>query len=306
MKRVFLLVVAIVSMLVSYAFNFQKDGIYYTITDDQSVAVVSKNGIAYEPFINVFEVTPGYGDYKGDIVIPDYVEHDGSKYAVTRIGYCAFMNCNQLTSVTLPSKVDYVCAGAFSGCTNLKSLNIQGKIRGIRGATFDGCDQLEELDLRNVTDYIDLSIPQSSILKKIFIPSTLVYLNMVAEGNVIDVILMDKEYYCPLFLYFEGFGRGSHLYIPDAPYIDTPWFFAGTNGNLSMQLQPASADILECYRSYSINDKVVTARRDSLTVYDLSGSIVAKIHPFSNHVLEPGVYIISSRGVANKVSIQTH
>ena len=43
--------------------------------------------------------------YSGEVVIPEYVEHDGTAYSVTSIGDYAFHWCSGLTSVTIPNSV---------------------------------------------------------------------------------------------------------------------------------------------------------------------------------------------------------
>ena len=55
--------------------------------------------------------------------IPETVTYEGVTYTVTKIGYNAFANCRNLTSVTIPKGVWYIEYPAFSGCTNLRVLN---------------------------------------------------------------------------------------------------------------------------------------------------------------------------------------
>ena len=66
-------------------------------------------------------------NYSGDVVIPDSVTYLGYRYNVTSIGNRAFMNCGDLTSVTIPNNVTYIGYDAFYNCNNLKSITVLGE-----------------------------------------------------------------------------------------------------------------------------------------------------------------------------------
>lgn len=53
--------------------------------------------------------------YSGNVNIPETVEYDGSTYKVTSIGRSAFSECNDLTSVSIPSSVKTIGRYAFYG-----------------------------------------------------------------------------------------------------------------------------------------------------------------------------------------------
>ena len=55
--------------------------------------------------------------------IPETVTYEGVTYAVIKIGYEAFKNCRNLTSVTIPKGVLHMDYYPFDGCTNLRVLN---------------------------------------------------------------------------------------------------------------------------------------------------------------------------------------
>ena len=61
---------------------------------------------------------------EGDIVIPYRVTHDNITYTVTAIGFEAFENCIDVTSVTIPNSVSSIRDFAFYDCKNLFSLTI--------------------------------------------------------------------------------------------------------------------------------------------------------------------------------------
>ena len=72
--------------------------------------------------------TTGVAVYAADITIttaniPETVTYEGVTYTVIEIGYTAFMNCRNLTSVTIPKGVWSIDCDSFIGCTNLRVLN---------------------------------------------------------------------------------------------------------------------------------------------------------------------------------------
>ena len=115
-----------------YAYDFEKDGIYYNILSSEDRTV---------------EVTYRYdsGDsYSGDIVIPQRVINDGKTYSVTTIGEDAFYYCDNLTSISMPS-VTTIGNNAFRDCSSLASVFIPASCTSIGINPFAFCTELKEL-----------------------------------------------------------------------------------------------------------------------------------------------------------------
>lgn len=70
-------------------------------------------------------------EYAGDVVVPATVNHQGRTYNVTSIGRGAFLQCHQLTSVTLPDGLTTLDYFAFMDCTNLTTLRIPESVENI-------------------------------------------------------------------------------------------------------------------------------------------------------------------------------
>ncbi len=60
----------------------------------------------------------------GKVKIPKSVTFAGEKYSVTAIGYYAFYDCDNLSSVTIPNSVTTIGENAFANCEKLKSINV--------------------------------------------------------------------------------------------------------------------------------------------------------------------------------------
>ena len=81
-----------------------------------SADVVEVDGIYYDISETTATVTYGDNKYSGDIVIPESITYNGSKYSVTSIGNYAFWDCYGLTSVTIPNSVTSIGDYVFDEC----------------------------------------------------------------------------------------------------------------------------------------------------------------------------------------------
>lgn len=163
MKKLKSWLVAIAVLLcstVANAYSFEVSGIYYDITNPslQTVSVVSEswNG----------------NSYSGKVVVPATVNYNGVEYAVTSIGYRAFVDCSSLTSVTLPSSVISIGEYAFLNCSSLTRITLPASVTSIGNDAFSG--GVKEVILESVnppvlsstsliSEYGLFIVPQSAI-----------------------------------------------------------------------------------------------------------------------------------------------
>ena len=124
MKKLFLTILSLCLMASAWAASFTSGGIAYTITSASEPYTVS---VATNPSVS------------GNISIPTTVVNNGITYAVTSIGASAFMGCEDLTSITIPSSVTSIGASAFSTCVSLTSVTIPSSVTSIETYTFYNC-----------------------------------------------------------------------------------------------------------------------------------------------------------------------
>lgn len=87
----------------------------------------------------------GYTGDGGDVTIPDTL----GGYPVVAINTYAFLDCGNITSITLPESLESIGEYAFSCCTDLKEITIPAKVSnfGDGGIVFDECYNLTEIDV---------------------------------------------------------------------------------------------------------------------------------------------------------------
>ena len=114
--------------MLSFAHDFEVDGIYYNITSSSEpyeVAVTYK-GTSVSQYSN---------EYTGTVTIPMAINYEGKNYSVTSIGYRAFMDCEGLTSVNIPNSVKSIGTEAFINC-GLTSVTIPEGVTTIGASAF--------------------------------------------------------------------------------------------------------------------------------------------------------------------------
>ncbi len=115
--------------------DIYQSGIYYQIIGENTLRVISSDGSFMDPYLFVlwpldcmyYDCLMNGGDYTGDVIIPETVEYSGVTYFVTEIGYGAMVNCDKLTSVTIPKSVNKIYDGAFANTASLSYAVFQGQ-----------------------------------------------------------------------------------------------------------------------------------------------------------------------------------
>lgn len=88
------------------------------------------DGVFYKEIDNEIYVTykrfpaPDFPSYFGDVVIPDSITFLGTKRRVYGISRDAFINCTELTNITLPPTIKFIGCNAFARCDNLSGVYI--------------------------------------------------------------------------------------------------------------------------------------------------------------------------------------
>ena len=98
--------------------------------------------LTHELYDGTLEITEYVGN-SATYVIPS--EIDGKR--VTQIGYDAFNDCTELTSITIPDGVTCIGNSAFSYCTSLETVTIPNSVTHIYPRAFYDCTLLKEVTI---------------------------------------------------------------------------------------------------------------------------------------------------------------
>lgn len=153
-----------------------------TVTIPDEISAVKVRGIGKDAFSGKTSITSlvfnttlldsiGMGSFRGctgltSITIPT---------SVTKIGFWAFQNCNNVTAVsfTAPSSLTYIGQGGFEAMSKLTSIAIPNTVSTILGYSFYNCTGLTTVTLPNTISSIpDNVFINCSSLNNITIPSS--------------------------------------------------------------------------------------------------------------------------------------
>ncbi len=143
MKQLFrfsLLLLALLLPATALAYDFKEGDLFYNVNGNEAAVT--------------FEVE-NVGCYSGDVVIPETVVHNGVEYAVTAIGYKAFYNCYNLTSIEIPNSIDSISSHAFYSCKRLQSVVIPNSVVTLYPCAFHSCTGLKSVVIGNSVRVIE-------------------------------------------------------------------------------------------------------------------------------------------------------
>ena len=239
--RLLTLAMLITTAVSASAYDFYADGFYYNITSSVSVSVTHSG--------------PYSSDYSGDVKIPPYVVHDGVVYRVSSIAEGAFYECGQMTSITIPSTVNYIESEAFYYCTGLTMVYIPESVTTIEDWNFYKSDELTTVILpstiREIGDAVFASCAKlSKVTCKATTPPT--------TGSGCFASLSSKTLYVPESAVSAYQSEGDwnswfnyHIDVMpeyDFSYVNLKFVITGTN--TAMCIGPKT----EPYGSWSIPD----------------------------------------------------
>ena len=139
------------------AWDFEVDGIYYTVTSSS--------------YPHTVEVASH--EFYGTITIPEIVVYDYIAYTVTSIGEEAFAYCSDNISVKIPATVTSIGHQAFYQSTGLISIEIPASVISIGDEAFRECSGLTSIEIpKSVTSIGAYAFMYCTGLTSIEIPNS--------------------------------------------------------------------------------------------------------------------------------------
>lgn len=162
----------------AFAYDFKSGGIYYRITSstDKTVEVTYQSYTRQwydddDPSVPTgFDYIRGYdddgdsyyyyttSDYSGSVSIPSSVYYNGQTYQVMGIGDMAFMNCPNVSSITLLSSITTIGNYAFQNC-GFAVMDINAtSLSSIGYNAFLNCSKLKTVNLNSIASWMNCSL----------------------------------------------------------------------------------------------------------------------------------------------------
>ena len=167
---------------IDYQFEkaFQSNGLYYRVDKTNNCASVTD-----ECYSATSVGKPSYSNLTGVVNIQQQVLYEGVYYPVRVIGSNAFRNCDQITSVNIPSSVTDIMASAFRNSGISGSLNIPSAVTSIGAYAFAGCEKLSgEITLPSkLTEISDGVFENCSNITSVNIPASVTSIGEYAFEN---------------------------------------------------------------------------------------------------------------------------
>jgi len=160
--KLLVLVTCLSSALSATAYDFSATyngkTIYYNIVDQEFVEVTSR------------EDNSSSASYSGAVTIPSSVTWDGQTWPVIGIGDEAFDNTagnGNLTSISLPSSIEYIGKWAFYKQSSLTSVTLPSNLNRIDYGAFNNCSALTSITIPNnvetIGDYAFYNCPITTL-----------------------------------------------------------------------------------------------------------------------------------------------
>lgn len=214
LKQIFSLLVSVVMIFSMFA------GINLSVSAEDDII----NYLEYYIANGEVTITDCDESINGDVVIPDKIEG----YPVAIIGWGAFSDCENITSIKLPVEVSIIDRFAFNDCRNLKSITIPYGVTSIGNEAFNDCKSLESVAIPSSMTVISArTFINCGNLKSVLIPDSIIFIGDSAFENCYaldDVIIPDSVISIGNGAFWGCIGL-KKITIPENSYIGSDAFY---------------------------------------------------------------------------------
>ncbi|TXG39654.1 leucine-rich repeat domain-containing protein [Seonamhaeicola maritimus] len=270
--------------------TFEVDGINYNILNATDVEVIAKAGY-----------------YTGNITVPATVNYDSSTYDVTTVGYEAFRDCSNLTSVVLPNSLTIIREYGFRNCRKITSLTIPDSVLLIERSAFLYCTKLVSINIpENLTTINYGTFSQCYELMSITIPESVTSIATYAFSGCSSLSTVNIFVVSPIAISIHMFWNLDlsliTLNVPsgsESAYASASvWQDFGSISILSTDTVKFTKT-LKVYPNPVINELKVSGldQPESFKIHDVLGNVVIKSEILNKESINlegvvPGLYFL--------------
>lgn len=174
-----MVIVVLCTSFSAYAYDFEIDGIRYDITSFTDLTVTASSlSEALEGALN----------------IPSFVEFNGKKLCVNKLGEYFAANNNRISSVIVGDSITSIESFAFFNCPEIASIILKG-VKTIGPESFKQCIMLSKIELSaDLTSIGEGAFEKCESLKELFLPDliTVIGANTFRGCSLLDNISLTK------------------------------------------------------------------------------------------------------------------
>lgn len=186
--KLVLFVLSVFTFLSVSAYDFEADGLYFTITSPKDLTVSVDGAVNKDTDKIVIPQTVVYKNKTLTITSVGSGAFKGYKnlqsisfpYTVLSIGESAFEEDELLVDVVLPDSLSEIGEAAFQNCTSLKTIRIPEKVVDLNDYVFHGCSGLISVTLNDSVKSIGDSSFYRTSIKELKLPLSLSYIGAQA------------------------------------------------------------------------------------------------------------------------------
>lgn len=223
MKKRLLFIIALTLNCILHSYGVEISGIYYQLNSSTFQAEVVES--------------PYYNRYSGSIDIPSTVTYGGTTYLVTQIGFRAFYDCKDITSISIPNSLTAIRTLAFSGCT-IKEIMIPDSVTRIEDRAFLNCFELKTVTMgTGIKGIGESAFTNCSNLEKVIVKDLASWCGIYFES------MGSNPLYYAHHLYSDENTEITELVIPDGTEIVMQNAFFGCNNINSVTIPNSVKEI---------------------------------------------------------------
>ena len=176
-----LIALVLVAAISANAYDFEVDGIYYTITSfTDYTCKVTRGDIPYEGKVEVPNSVIykekhlivneiDFNTFRGNSLLNEVILNENIK----KIGHNAFEDCFSLSDIQLNENLVLIEESAFLNCTKLSKIILPNTVEKVGRYSFSGCSMLKEISLGSLKEIEDGFIRNCTSLNEIQLPRCL-------------------------------------------------------------------------------------------------------------------------------------
>lgn len=280
-----------------YPYDFEVDGIYYVVYNLEKRTCC---------------VVPGDNNYSGELVIPETVTYKDRQFTVVAIASFAFDNCDNLTSISIPSCVTEIYEDGFSFCNSLESVTLPNSVTYIGNSAFGNCESLTSVTIPNSVITIDnYAFRRCSNLTSVMIGNSTTDIGSYAFTNCAINEINSLNPIPPMLINQNVFDNTVYMNATLNVPIGAGEAYKSADGwknfwNIQ-EVDFASVGNIETNKTKVIGDsgKIIVTGIDNtkVEIFNTSGQLIYSGTDTTINVPTKGIYIVRIGGKTFKVSI---